>query len=122
MSKIIAVVRLAPGQVAFYDEKTGTHLTIGNPMGEIQEHMKIDGIKRAVANKTLTLVHGGFTETSEVAKAVQIEPKVEAPKVEVVEPVIEKEVEPVVEQVETEEVVEEVVEAAPKAKATRKKK
>lgn len=147
MSKIIAVVRLAPGHVAFFDEITRTHLTIGNPLAEIQDYMNFDGIKRAVANKTLTLVHGGFTETAEVVedethmeiKVSTPTPSVELPKVEV----IEKEIETITEQVETDpkdeivaevtevqietEVIteltaEEVAEEEPKAKITRKKK
>lgn len=112
MSKVIAVVRLAPGQVAFYDELTSTHLTMGNPMTEIFDYMRTDRIKRAVANKILSLVTGSFTvEATPVIEVKVTEPvvKTEDVKEALVEPIVE----PIVEDVKV-EAVEEIVEETKK--------
>jgi hypothetical protein len=117
MSKIIAVVRLAPGQVAFYDELTSTHLTMGNPMTDIYDYMKTDRIKRAVSNKILSLVTGSFNvDAAPVAPMVEVKvtaPVVKAEEVKraVEEIVAEPIVEPIVEEVKV-EAVEEIVEEA----------
>ena len=60
MSKTIALIRLSYGQVAFYDDLTGIHLTIGNPTAEITDSMNTFKIRRAIANRVLTLVQGSF--------------------------------------------------------------
>jgi hypothetical protein len=104
MSKVIAIVRLAPGHVAFYDEKTSMHLTMGNPIGEVLDYYDTSRIKRAVQNKVLTLVNGSFSEIqSSETKAVDIEVKVDKP----VKPIKEKVVEEV--KIEEPEVVAEDV-------------
>ena len=119
MSKIIAVVRLAPGQVAFYDELTGTHLTIGNPIAEIADHMNVARIKRAVMNKTLTLVQGSFNIENPVpdqAVEVEVKPK-EVVKAQEIKKAVEKVVEPVeepsIEVAEAIAPVEEVIDEIP---------
>lgn len=139
MAKVIAVVRLAPGQVAWYDETTSLHMTMGNPMAEVLDYMNTTKIKRAVHNKILNLVTGSFdVDNIAVPKEqkvnIEVKPKevkVEEPKVEkveVIEEVRELKVEAPAEKIE--EVVEEEVtpveeteettEAKPKSK--RKKK
>ena len=105
MSKIIAVVRLAQGQVAFYDELTGTHLTMGNPIAEIADHMNTSRIKRAVQNNILNLVTGSFTIENTVAEAVEVIPTPKAVKAETIKEAVAEVVSPV------EEVISEVAEA-----------
>jgi hypothetical protein len=105
MSKVIAVVRLAQGHVAFYDEKTGMHLTMGNPMKDVFDYMDTTRIKRAVQNKVLNLVHGSLSDqVEESVKEVHIEVKpkevkASAPTEEIVK--VETPVEPIV-QIEEE--------------------
>lgn len=142
MAKVIAVVRLAPGQVAFFDEKTSLHLTMSNPIGNVLDYFETTRIRRAVNNKILNLVQGSFdVENVAVPKEQKVnievkpkevkQPKVEEPKadqVEVIEEVREIKVEaPAVEESAEEvavespvEETEEIVESKPKAK--RKKK
>ena len=89
MSKIIALIRLSHGQVAFYDDLTGIHLTIGNPTAEITDSMNTFKIRRAIANRVLTLVQGSFNIEN---KNVEPEPIQEAVKIkEIKKPEIKNE-------------------------------
>lgn len=117
MPKIIAVVKLAQGHVAFYDEITRIHLTLGNSTENITEDMNLSNIKRAISNKVLVLVTGSLStnniiKTEEKTKTLQTKIKEELPK-EVVEEVIEEVVE-----IKTEENTE----TEAKIKTTKKKK
>lgn len=134
----IAEIRLAPGQVGFYDELTNIHLTLTKPYGNVYQGMNTSGLQRSVNSGRLLLVWGSLrpapismTEETPVvlptAEKVKAEPVVEAKEIPAEEPIqlmsIEEEV-PV--EAETLEVIEEeVVEEAPKAskkKSTSKKK
>ena len=79
--KIIAIVRLARGEAAFYDEFTNIHLTLSNPEAAITNTMNTVRIKRAVENRVLRLVAGSFTvkEEKEEPKIVEEAPVVETP-------------------------------------------
>lgn len=63
--KIIAIVRLARGESAWYDEFTNIHLTLSHPQENIIEGMNLVRIKRAVKNNVLTLVAGSLEEKVE---------------------------------------------------------
>lgn len=58
--KEIAVVRLAPGKVAFYDEYTKIHLTLANPSAKIYEGMNLKRIKNSVKFGVLQVVVGSL--------------------------------------------------------------
>lgn len=119
MSKVIAVVRLAQGQVAFYDEISGIHLTLGNPIAEIFDYTNTTRIRNAVANKILTLVTGSFTVENpvivepvaeEIVETTEapIEVKAKAKIIEVEEPIVTEEAVEI-EEYENEEDLEEVL-------------
>ena len=133
-SRIIAKIRLAKGEVAFYDELSRIHLTLSRPTADVYDYMNTAALRRAVMNKRITLVAGTLlpiTKTVSECTEQSISPAAlkakaflaEEGKVEVVaepaciaEEVKEETVAPVIE-----ETVEEVVEVKPKKKSTRKK-
>ena len=65
--KEIAVVKLAPGKVAFYDDYTKIHLTLSNPTASIYEGMNLKRIKNSVKFGVLQVLVGSLnTEIEEV--------------------------------------------------------
>lgn len=135
MRNKIAEIRLAPGQVGFYDELTNIHLTLTKPFAFVYQGMNTSGLQRSVNSRRLSLVWGSLKpapiKADEAfvtpAKPVTVE-QVKAPIIQ--EPVIEeiKEVEaPVVVEeapvIEEAPIVEEVKEAPKKStKKSSKKK
>lgn len=82
--KEIAVVRLAPGKVAYYDDYTKIHLTLSNPTATIYDNMNLKRIKNSVKFNVLQVVVGSLnTDVTEVPV------EVEKPKI-FTAPVIEK--------------------------------
>lgn len=63
--KEIAVVKLAPGKVAFYDDYTKIHLTLSNPTASIYEGMNLKRIKNSVKFGVLQVLVGSLN-TAEV--------------------------------------------------------
>ena len=57
-SRIIAKIRLAKGEVAFYDELSRIHLTLSRPTADVYDYMNTAALRRAVMNKRITLVAG----------------------------------------------------------------
>ena len=111
MREIIATIRLAPGEVGFYDEYTGIHLTVSKPEAAVFSGMNLAQLRTSVKSGRLLLKSGSL---SAPAKPVEMPAKPEAEMVEVV-PVIEAPapapVEVVVEETaETAETTEEVAE------------
>lgn len=100
---IIAQVKLASGEVGYYDDYSRLYLTISNPIGVIYSGMNLTQIKHSVKSGRLKLISGSLY--GEATKPVKVETSV---KTEPVKPVEEpKKEESVVEEVKpTEEVVE----------------
>lgn len=127
MSQVIGIIKLAPGEVGFYDEISKIHLTMSRPKAEVYDYMNTAKLVRAVRGKVLMLVAGSLNAARSIeeepvvkkekvaAPVVEIkeEPKAEVVKEEVVQPLFE-------EVIETPQ--EEVVEIQPKKKSTKKKK
>ena len=113
---IIAQVKLASGEVGYYDDYSRLYLTISNPIGVIYSGMNLTQIKHSVKSGRLKLISGSLygeaTKPVKVETPVKTEPvkPVEEPKKE--EPVVEK-VKPVEEVVEPTPVVEEEVSVLP---------
>lgn len=113
---IIAQVKLASGEVGYYDDYSRLYLTISNPIGVIYSGMNLTQIKHSVKSGRLKLISGSlYGETTKPVKVetpVKTEPvkPVEEPKKE--EPVKE-EVKPVEEVAEPTPVVEEEVSVTP---------
>ena len=103
---IIAQVKLASGEVGYYDDYSRLYLTISNPIGVIYSGMNLTQIKHSVKSGRLKLISGSLY--GEATKPVKVETPV---KTEPVKPVEEpKKEEPVVEEVKP---VEEVTEPTP---------
>lgn len=115
-TKIRASIKLAPGQVGFYDERTGLHLTLAKTTEDVYENMNIYGIKQAVRQGRVIVTSGSLEDEAEEKTPAPVEIKKAAKKTiekpvqpEVVEPVVQEE--PVKEAVAEEPIVaEEVVE------------
>ena len=58
LNNVIGVIKLAPGEVGFYDEFTRIHLTIGNAIANVVAGMNTTNIKRAVASGRVILLSG----------------------------------------------------------------
>lgn len=58
--KVLGKIRLAPGEVGFYDELTRIHLTIANPERHVLAGMNTTNIKRAVRSGRLLLASGSL--------------------------------------------------------------
>lgn len=64
MAKAIAVVKLAPGVIGYYDELSGLYLNMISPIGEVYDDMNYSKIKRAIMDRTLELVSGTLVPVS----------------------------------------------------------
>lgn len=114
--QIIGNVRLAPGQVGFYDEHTRIHLTIANPEKPVFSNMNTSILKTAVRSGRLLLV-GSLDAAEVVAPAEPVVAPV-APKDTVVTGVVdipEKKQDSKEKAPEPEVAKEEVSEEAPEA-------
>ena len=80
--KPIGLVRLAPGEVGFYDELTRIHLTISKPQREILSGMNTTNIKRSVQSGRLLLVSGSLDPEADGAKAETVKVNVDTKKTE----------------------------------------
>lgn len=85
---VIATVRLAPGQVGFYDDLTRIHLTIQNPEKHVLSGHNTTNLKTAVRSKRLLLLNGSLDASETVAPAAVPAP-VKAPEPAPVAPVAE---------------------------------
>lgn len=114
MAKSIAVVKLSPGVIGYYDEISGLYLSMASPIGEVYDDMNYSKIKRAIMDRTLELVAGtlvpvaGFSPNDLYNKSPElIENPVEPTFLDSEEPIEENSDEPVeVEEPSEEEVSE----------------
>lgn len=60
MKKVIARVKLNPGQGGYFDPITRIHLTHGDPERDIYAGMNTEGIRAAVRSKRISLVSGSL--------------------------------------------------------------
>lgn len=130
MSKVKAIIKLADGNVGFYDNLTQIHLTILSPLGRVTEGMNTTNLQRGVACNTIEVLQGSLTSDiveKEPVVSVPMEELTPAEKVEeevpeVVEP--EKKEEDTTEEVteeKAEESEEEVKETKTRKRRTSKK-
>ena len=129
MSKPMAIVRLARGEVGFFDPLTRIHLNISSPQAVITPGMNVKNIKRSVRSGRLLLISGSLepevikkdapAPTKKVEAVKKEEPKKETPKKkEEVTPAETKKEEP---EKPAEEKKEEPVKEEPKKEAPPKK-
>lgn len=130
MNKVKAIIKLADGNVGFYDNLTQIHLTILSPLGRVYEGMNTTNLQRGVVCNTIEVLEGSLTSDiveEEPMVSVPMEELTPAEKVEekvpeVVEP--EKKEEDTTEEVteeKAEESEEEVKETKTRKRRTSKK-
>lgn len=70
MPNILATIRLAIGNVGWYDPLTNIHLTLSRPFAHIYEGMNVTNVKRGVEYKTVMVVDGDLSPSlSTLSKA-----------------------------------------------------
>ena len=99
MKKIIASIKLAPGNRGYFDPLTGINLTISNSIGYIREDDNVSNIRKAIREGKVKIVGGqlppainNIKPVKEVKKEKPIEIKKE--KIEVITPVVEDKKQP----------------------------
>jgi hypothetical protein len=86
---VIGIVRLAPGQVGYFDDITRIHLTIASPEKQVTSGMNTTNLKRAVKSKSILLISGNLDpEPVKVEQTVPVTPVVPQPAK--VEPVVQE--------------------------------
>ena len=99
MKKIIASIKLAPGNRGYFDPLTGINLTISNSIGYIREDDDVFNIRKAIREGKVKIVGGqlppainNIKPVKEVKKEKPVEIKKE--KIEVITPVVEDKKQP----------------------------
>lgn len=77
---VIAEIKLAPGEVGYYDDYSRIHLTASSPTALIYAGVNCTQIKRSIKSGRLILLRGGFDTPQEIPA----NPKAVAPKTEVI--------------------------------------
>jgi hypothetical protein len=98
---VIGIVRLAPGQVGYFDDLTRIHLTIASPEKPVVSGMNTNNLKRAVKSGRILLVNGSLDVVTkapvqepvqtQVAPTPAVEVKTEVPVQEPAETEIKEE-------------------------------
>lgn len=70
----IAIIKLARGEVGFFDDLTRIHLTLSRPSADVYDYMNTAKLRRAVSGKVIDLVAGSLMPTSK--KEIEIEKEV----------------------------------------------
>ena len=103
MATVIAEIRLAPGEVGYYDDYSRIYLNSARPTAKIYAGMNTTQIRRSIRSGRLRLISGSLNpEIKQEEKPVKPAPKAEKPeiknevKTENVQEEISKPVEPAV--------------------------
>ena len=120
--EIIAEIRLAPGEVGYYDDYSRVYLSTTKPVAKIYAGMNTTQIRKSIRSGRLRLISGSLFGPAPAVEP-KVEPKKEKPiEVKTAEPAKEEPVEvPVPEEPVTFESVEPVSEEVteePEAEAT----
>src|SRR5690606_7590404 len=67
--ELLGTIRLAPGEVGYFDELTRIHLTIARPTAHIYAGMNTTNIKKSVRSGGLLLVSGTLEPKADVDEA-----------------------------------------------------
>ena len=99
MKKIIASIKLAPGNRGYFDPLTGINLTISNSIGYIREDDDISNIKKAIREGKIKIVGGqlppAINNIKPVKEAKKEKPvKIKEEKIEIIIPVAEDKKQP----------------------------
>ena len=66
-NKIIAVVKLTPGNIGWYDELTGTHLTLARTTANVYSGSNTSNLLKALNSNIISVVSGSLIEGSKEA-------------------------------------------------------
>ena len=69
--KPMAVIKLARGQVGYYDELSRIHLTIGNPTATVYTGTNVAQIRRSISSGRLILVSGSLGKEVKPFKIIE---------------------------------------------------
>ena len=99
MKKIIASIKLAPGNRGYFDPLTGINLTISNSIGYIREDDDISNIRKAIREGKIKIVGGqlppAINNIKPVKEAKKEKPvKIKEEKIEIIIPVAENKKQP----------------------------
>ena len=99
MKKIIASIKLAPGNRGYFDPLTGINLTISNSIGYIREDDDISNIRKAIREGKIKIVGGqlppAINNIKPVKEAKKEKPvKIKKEKIEIIIPVAENKKQP----------------------------
>lgn len=111
MKRIIASIKLAPGNRGYFDPLTGMNLSLSNNIGYIREGDNVDNIRRDIKNGKIKIVGGNLPPAVNIKqKQVKEEPvKVEVKKESKVikKEIVEKKKEEIVKQIPKQEIKQE---------------
>lgn len=74
MKKVIASIKLAPGNRGYFDPLTGINLSISNNIGYIREGDNVDNIRRDIKNGKIKIVGGKLSPAIAIIPEEQPEP------------------------------------------------
>ena len=99
MKKIIASIKLAPGNRGYFDPLTGINLTISNSIRYIREDDDISNIRKAIREGKIKIVGGqlppAINNIKPVKEAKKEKPvKIKEEKIEIIIPVAENKKQP----------------------------
>lgn len=106
MANVIAEIRLAPGEVGYYDDYSRIYLNAARPMAKIYSDMNTTQIRKSIRSGRLILISGSLSTSVPVKKEKEKEKP--AISVEKKKPV-ENKPEPVINEEPVKEPVEEPV-------------
>ena len=119
LDKVIAEIRLAPGEVGYYDDYSRIYLNSARPVAKIYAGMNTTQIRKSIRSGRLQLISGTLdvvaAKPKQIVEQKPVKKEVQAPKPEPVPEPVEvpaAEPEPVAEPV-AEPVEKPVAEAAP---------
>jgi len=116
MANVIAEIRLAPGEVGYYDDYSRIYLNSARPTAKIYAGTNTTQIRKSIRSGRLRLISGSLNAAPAKAEPKPVKPEVKEEAAEAVEEVKEETAEAVEEvKEEAAEAVEEVKEEATEA-------
>lgn len=110
MVNVIAEIRLAPGEVGYYDDYSRIYLNSARPTAKIYAGTNTTQIRKSIRSGRLRLISGSLNAAPAKAEPKPVKPEV---KTEEVAPVIEEPVPEVKEEVKVETVETPIIETEP---------
>lgn len=79
MKRIIASVKLSPGNRGYFDPLTGINLTLSNNVGYVREDDNLDNIRKAIKSNKIKLVGGKLPPAINIEPVKEKKEKIEKP-------------------------------------------